>query len=260
MYRRNSDSELRELERQFAQSGDPALMIQINHMRSRAGLPPNPVSRIKAAQELLSEIMCRGVASQIREFVDTYLDPAMHLAEIPEDTEMRDRALQTLEDYERFTSEWRIISNEAIGAQMGQQEEPEYVQLLNRYGLNASPLGPEEEIPETPEGYVAFLPAAAYRTGMRGRLDNFYVVSRFVCQQSIRAFRNLQLLGFVNFQEIIAEEGEEMAEAWSDYPLGVIENYLNQVETALDEIDRASMGVNPSQEAVELFSAQWYGN
>ena len=260
MYRRNSDSELRELERQFAQSSDPALMIQINRVRARSGMPPHPVSRINAAHQLLSDIMCRGVASQIREFVDTYLDPAMHISTIPAATEMREAAIQTLEEFDRFITEWRTVSNEAIGAQVGQPEEPEYVELLARYGLKVSPLGPEVDIPEAPEGYVSFLPASAYRSGIRGRLDNFYIVSRFVCQQSIRAFRNMQLLGFVNFQDIFEEEGEEMAQAWSDYPLGIIANYLNQVEMALDEIDRASMGINPSQEAIELFSQQWYGN
>ena len=55
LYRRNTDSKLRDLERQYATTQDKVLLKQIDNERRRSGMPPHPATRIAVAEDRLAE-------------------------------------------------------------------------------------------------------------------------------------------------------------------------------------------------------------
>ena len=56
LYRRNADSKLRDLERQYAATQDKILLKQIDSERRRSGMPPHLATRIAIAEDRLAEV------------------------------------------------------------------------------------------------------------------------------------------------------------------------------------------------------------
>lgn len=81
-YRRNTDDDLRSLERQFAaQPTDRALLMQIDRVRQRAGMFPHPQTRIRVALDRQDEmqyqsfmIMQHSIRPYLAEILTNHLE------------------------------------------------------------------------------------------------------------------------------------------------------------------------------------------
>jgi len=264
-YRRNSDKSLRELEREYYETGDRQLLMGINRVRRRAGLPPHDDARFIAANNALGDLL-PSFANILTTFIEVYLDLPMYLWGLNEDADndevegnlLQQRVMGVIDEIGLLEREWREVSNETAGMSMGVPSDPEYTRLLGRYGLRTVELGPEVDVPEPPPGYLSIMSKHSYRKGFGDRALQAGIMFRAVCERAVRIFRKLLIYGAVNFQQILLEEPETRDE-WDDSQLGHMDDKLDEIDVAYHELGDTTLGLYPSAAAQEMFSDAWYG-
>jgi hypothetical protein len=260
-YRRNADNQLRKIERDYSSTGDRSLLIHINQIRRRLGMPPHDDARIIAANTFLLDAFPR-LASRVTEFIDVYTDIPMILyqdEDMEEQHPLYDRLIGLTEEIEQLRDEWRVVSNEVSRTESGMESDSDYAALLTRHGLSPTQLGPEVELPEK-EGddfEIRAVSKHAYRKGYSDRVYALDFMFRVVCERASRIFRKLMAYGVVNADQMLEEE-PEFAEDWWDSPIGSIDELMDKIEISYQEIGDVTLGLHPRPEAIEMFNDDWY--
>lgn len=226
-YRRNADTALRNLEKEFNTTGNEDLLIEINLLRQRHGLPPHPSSRITVAREYLTDHGCQ-LLGLVREFYNE-LDAPMYIETLPEDSELRDLCINLVNEFQEILDDWRITSHEVLGSQT--EVSKRGIKLLEKYNLRLD---------------YSRCTSSAWA---------FNLLFRYICGKSVKIFRKLFFYGIANevaMQQLAMEDG------WLDSPIGEIDLRIDNIEIAQEEIDRALLDIPPTKEAVDLLSKFWY--
>jgi hypothetical protein len=268
-YRRNSDSKLRDLEREYFQSNDVDLIVPLNRARRQSGLPPLPQGRAILANNYLFEALPK-FASALLTLMEVYdeIDIPMYLHElgdapIEEAGGLRAEVVSLVDEIARLTEESRACSRASTDFMLTGDYPDDYLELLRQGGMGRIPLGmaDEEDEEEQNEERFHFFSAQSRkqmsRDGHEANLEQLGWMHQLVCRRALRIFRKLLLYGAIPINQILENE-PGMGNAWFDYQLSDMDDMADTIEIAINEIIDVSQGFGPSQEAIERFSKSWY--
>lgn len=264
-YRRNADIRLREMEREWSSTGNRDLLIPINLERRRAGLPPHPDARIIIANNALFEWTHR-CASQLTTILQVYdnIDIPVYIDELPQDG-IREEIVSLTNELQLLEQERRLLDRANIDIRLGDELDEEYISLLKQRNISLPTLGEAQEVEdEASTGSMFFhskqMREQMTRSGFDARVEQWGWTLQLVCRRSLKIFRKLLLYGVIPMREILQEDYEDgtLAEDWFISDWHDLDELVDNIEIALNEIVDVTQGFGPSPEAVELFGSSWY--
>lgn len=266
-YRRNADSRLREMEREWIASGNLDLLIPINRERRRAGLSPHPDARVILANNALFEWVPR-FAGQLESALQVFdeIDIPMYIGGLPEEG-LREQVIALVNEIQQLETERRICSRAVTDINFGEDLDSEYSELLSRHGVSLIPLGGIQEIKEDEEeGEMSFhffslaQRQQQARSGHQENLELWGRIYQLVSRRALRIYRKLLAYGALPMNQVIDAvfDGVTLAESWFDSELNDLDELADKIEIATNEILDVTQGFSPSPEAIELFSNSWY--
>lgn len=286
-YRRNADTKLRIMEREWASTGNVDLLIPINRERRRVGLPPHPDARVILANNALFEWVPR-FAEQLLTAFDVYdeIDLAMHihgLRELRDGDDFDDNAEFDAEEEQgtliglvrelsdeivQLEQEQSTVRRAGIDLAMSGDFSQEYENLRRRYGVDEISLGaipelPSDEEEETEEGTfrVSFFSpehlAIRSRSGFNETREQIGWLQQVISRRALRIYRKALTYGVIPIIQIL-QQTPAMVEEWYGYELRELDDLADKIEIATNEILNVTQGFGPSPEAIELFTHSWY--
>lgn len=280
-YRRNADSQLSLLEREWRSTGNRNLLKRINSVRQRAGLSPHPDARIIFANNALFELAPRFL-EQLQTMLDVYdeIDIPMHIyalrelysgvadydinlpAGAPQDENTLIALLiQTNDEIRDLEQEYRTVVRASTDFNLGSDFSEEFEELRQRRGVSPITIGELAEMPEQdPEGIYMFRPEQLQRMASPGHnagLEKIGWLGQLVARKALHLYRKLLTYGMIPVNQIYTAD-PEMIGAWYDYEISELDTMADQIEIAMNEIIDVTQGFDPSPEAVEMFSSSWY--
>lgn len=264
-YRRNADSRLREMEREWSATGNHDLLIPINLERRRSGLPPHPDARVILANNALME-WAPDFANQLDTVLQVYdnIDIPVHIGELPEDG-LREQIIALTGEMQRLERERRLFNRANVDLRMGDDLDEDYLSLLEQRNASLPALGEVPDVPDEALPGSAFFHSKATRQQMRRsgfdlRVEQWAWMLQIICRRALRIFRKLLLYGAIPIGDIIQEDYEDgtVAEDWFMTEWHDLDEKADNIETALGEVVDVTQGFGPSPEAIELFSPSWY--
>lgn len=243
-YRRNTDTQLRDLERAFqADTTNRELLKQIDAIRQRAGMPPHPRTRLAVAEERVSEMnyqsfmLLKDLAPHLQSMFENSREVQLY-PEIINDYQFIPEIQYTLEVASEAGSE---IRNASIGHKM-YRGWATYLKR-NKIRLSEEPT-PDPSPKELIEGTSMF--PHLERPDMAER---YYLAEKVMreayakCREFLRDLSRFALLNAHNLQEAFQDQDDELVEVL----LGV-EKILYHWDLAHEEELLARLGAEPNKE------------
>jgi len=265
-YRRNADTHLRKLEREYQSTGNRDLLLPINRERRRAGLAPHPEARIVIANSALFKLVPK-FAQQLLTALEVYdeVDIPMYLAELPAgEGSLQSQLLELTEEIEHLEEERRTVSRAIVDFNVGEDFSPDYIEILNRHDVRQINLGEIPKIEEEPEepGNIPYFSSQQRQQMARGgyeeTLEQLGRVMQLVSRRALKVYRKLLAYGALPMREII-ENDPEIATNWPDYELAALDEQADNIEIVINEIIDTTQDFGPSPDATQLLAPSWYG-
>jgi len=234
MYRRNTDSQLRNLERTYATNHDRALLLQIDQIRHRSGLLPHPDTRIAIATDRIKEyhFQCFEIVRDISVYLDLIFEGSMGVRLLSDEINER----QYIPESQLYLATRRLTDTELLDTVSGRPPSPRWLQYLKSNNIEMPLQGKLLQVRE-----IAMMPhmqreGAAERAeiaaGIRDRVDAH-------CHDWLN---ELVRLGIFNAGDLLnaIEDEEAVTEV-----LLRIEEVLGNGDLAREELLLARLGEDP---------------
>jgi hypothetical protein len=234
MYRRNSDSQLRNLERDYATTRDRLLLQQIDQIRHRSGLLPHPATRIAVAAERIHEYnyQCFQIVRDLRVYLDQIFEGSVGVRLLSDEINER----QYLPNLEHSLETRRLADAEIHAVVGGRPPAKQWLQYITSRGITMPPQGemqPGHEHSMAPHMHKKGAEERAkIAADIRDEIDNF-------CHDWLE---ELVRLGLFNAGDLLTAIEDE--EAVTEVLLG-IEEVLYNKKLAEKELLLARLGEDP---------------
>jgi hypothetical protein len=281
-YRRNSDTDLRSMEREYASTGNLQLLVPINRKRRQAGMPPHPEARIRIANNALFE-WTPSFAQNLMSILSMYdeIDISMYIyglrearAAIDGDYDIEaplgnaqdagtlvQAVMDLTDDIQELEQQYRVASTAGIDFTMSGEFSDEYEELRSQHGVSPIALGDVPDLPEDEEGVVYFMARGVReqlaRPGADATREQIGWLLQLVSRRALRIYRKLLAYGALPINEVIENDPEIIPE-WYNYELATLDELADKMHIAIGEILDVTQGFGPSPEAVTLFTKSWY--
>lgn len=247
MYRRNSDSKLRDLEHKYATTRDQVLLKQIDKARHRGGLLPHPDTRAKVALEHIKTLNfhCFEMVRDLRVYLDQIFEVSQGLRLLTQEFNER----QYIPYIDRILSIRRLTEMEIRDASIGKAPSERWLQLLAERGITMPTQGPL--LPGHESSFTPHL----HREGAQERME---IASNIISQVDNDCYdwlKELVRLGIFNAGDLLiaVEDDEAVAEL-----LLRIEDTLSNRDLVQEEFFKARLGEDPPAGYQEEFGNNWW--
>lgn len=234
MYRRNTDSQLRNLERAYAANHDRALLLQIDQIRHRSGLLPHPDTRIAVATDRIKEyhFQCFEIVRDISVYLDQIFEGSVGVRLLSDEINER----QHIPEIEGALATRSLTDTELRDTVSGRPPSPRWLQYLKSNNMEMPLQG------KLLDGHETAMMPHMQRAGAAERAEIASATRDRIDARCHDWLNEIVRLGILNAGDLLTAIEDE--EAVTDVLLR-IEEVLGNVDLAREELFLARLGEDP---------------